>query len=124
MLVRSAALHAREIDVGFVRQPGKDKALAIETVTIEPLLLAVNKSHPLAGRTHVPLAQLAKEDFVLFPKDLAPGLHATLAHAPLEYGMRAARPVLETIARYSYEQGLTPRRIALEEIFARSTMEL
>ena len=52
------------------------------------------------------------------------GLRATLARDPLAYGIRAVRPVLETIARYSYEQGLTTRRIGLEEIFAPGTLEL
>jgi 4,5-dihydroxyphthalate decarboxylase len=39
-------------------------------------------------------------------------------------GMRAARPVLETIAQYVHEQGLTDRRVGLEELFAPSTMDL
>ena len=51
-------------------------------------------------------------------------VHAALAGDPLSYGIRAARPVLETIARYSHEQGLTSRRIGLDEIFAPSTLEL
>jgi 4,5-dihydroxyphthalate decarboxylase len=51
-------------------------------------------------------------------------VRATLTRDPLAYGMRAARPVLETITRYSFEQGLTKRRIGLEEIFAESTMDL
>jgi 4,5-dihydroxyphthalate decarboxylase len=49
---------------------------------------------------------------------------SALTRDPLAYGIRAARPVLETIARYSHEQGLTTRRIGLEEIFAPGTMEL
>jgi hypothetical protein len=32
--------------------------------------------------------------------------------------------VLETVAEYSFEQGLTPRRMQLEEIFAASTLDL
>jgi 4,5-dihydroxyphthalate decarboxylase len=44
--------------------------------------------------------------------------------APLvEYGVRANRKVLETAAQFSVEQGLTPRLIKLEEVFAPSTME-
>ena len=38
--------------------------------------------------------------------------------------VKAARHVLETIARYSHEQGLTPRVLDLEEIFAPSTLDL
>jgi hypothetical protein len=32
--------------------------------------------------------------------------------------------VLETITQYVHEQGLTARRVALEEMFALSTMDL
>jgi 4,5-dihydroxyphthalate decarboxylase len=47
-----------------------------------------------------------------------------LTHDPAAYGVKAARPVLETIARYVHEQGLAERRVALEEIFAPSTLDL
>jgi 4,5-dihydroxyphthalate decarboxylase len=39
------------------------------------------------------------------------------------HGVRANRKTLETIAQYSNEQGLTPRVMKLEEIFAPSTLE-
>jgi hypothetical protein len=41
----------------------------------------------------------------------------------VRHGIRANRGVLEIAARYSHEQGLTPRQLALEEIFAASAME-
>ena len=47
-----------------------------------------------------------------------------LANDPMAYGIKAARPVLETIAQYVHEQGLTERRVGLEELFAPSTMDL
>jgi len=43
---------------------------------------------------------------------------------PTAYGVKAARPVLETIAQYVNEQGLADRRVRLEEIFAPSTLDL
>jgi 4,5-dihydroxyphthalate decarboxylase len=46
------------------------------------------------------------------------------ANDPFPYGVQACRHVLETIAHYSHEQGLTPRVIGLDEIFAPSTLEL
>ncbi len=49
---------------------------------------------------------------------------AAFATAPFPYGLRANRHVLETLTAYSYEQGLTPRRVALEEVFAPSTLDL
>jgi 4,5-dihydroxyphthalate decarboxylase len=49
---------------------------------------------------------------------------AALEAEPYPYGIRANRHVLETIARYSHEQGLTPRVVALEEVFAPTTLQL
>ncbi len=43
---------------------------------------------------------------------------------PMPYGIRAARPVLETIADWVFEQGLSAHRVKLEDIFAPSTMEV
>ena len=47
-----------------------------------------------------------------------------LATDPMAYGVRGSRKVLETITQYVHEQGLSPRRVALEEMFAPSTMDL
>ncbi len=43
---------------------------------------------------------------------------------PLAYGVKAARPVLETIAKYLHEQGLTDRQVKIEEVFAKSTLDV
>jgi len=40
------------------------------------------------------------------------------------YGVRANRTMLETVIDYSYEQGLSDRRIQLEELFYPPTLEL
>jgi 4,5-dihydroxyphthalate decarboxylase len=40
------------------------------------------------------------------------------------YGLEANRHVLDTLAGYSFDQGLSARRVTPEEIFARSTHEL
>jgi 4,5-dihydroxyphthalate decarboxylase len=47
-----------------------------------------------------------------------------LAADPMAYGVKGAGKVLETIAQYVHEQGLTTRRVRLDEIFASSTMDL
>lgn len=39
------------------------------------------------------------------------------------YGVDANRPTLDAITRYSHEQGLTPRPLSIEELFAASTRE-
>ena len=43
---------------------------------------------------------------------------------PLGYGLKASRPVLDTIAQYVHEQGLSARRVKLEEIFTPSTLDV
>lgn len=43
---------------------------------------------------------------------------------PKAYGMKASRKVIETISQYVHEQGLTDRRVAPEELFAPSTLEI
>lgn len=70
------ALQKGDIDIGFVREPLPDPDLEIVTVMREPLRIAVNRRHPLAARPTLAVRDLAEEPFVLFPADLAPGLHA------------------------------------------------
>jgi DNA-binding transcriptional LysR family regulator len=71
-----AQLRRGEIDIGFVREPSPDPELEMVTVMREPLRIAINSNHPLAARTRLTVRDLAHEPFVLFPPDLAPGLHA------------------------------------------------
>jgi len=71
-----AGLHSGEIDLGFVREPDPDPGLELVTVMREPLRIAVNRTHPLAARPTLSVRDLADEPFVLFPAELAPGLHA------------------------------------------------
>lgn len=43
---------------------------------------------------------------------------------PFPYGVKANRSMLELALAYSHEQGLTPRKLELKELFAPSTAEL
>jgi 4,5-dihydroxyphthalate decarboxylase len=55
---------------------------------------------------------------------LAAGLITGDARTPLvRHGVAANRAVIETIANYSQEQSLTPRRVTIEELFAPSTLD-
>jgi 4,5-dihydroxyphthalate decarboxylase len=42
----------------------------------------------------------------------------------LPYGVKAARTVLETVSRYLHDDTLTSRRVALDEVFAKETLDL
>ena len=53
-----------------------------------------------------------------------PGAQAMLQEDPKAYGMKASRKVIETIARYVHEQGLSERLVGGDELFAASTMDV
>ena len=46
-----------------------------------------------------------------------------MGHDVWPYGIEPNRKALETMCQYAFEQGLTPRRVAVEELFAPSTAE-
>ena len=54
---------------------------------------------------------------------LGPDAKKVLSTPLVQHGIVANRDVLNTAAQYSNEQGLTPRLLKLDEIFAESTME-
>ena len=68
-----------------------------------------------------PLAWMALYyEMGLVPRDV----RRIVTQTPMPYGVKAARPVLETITQYVHEQGLCERRVGLEEIFAPNTLDL
>ena len=71
-------LRAGSIDVALVALPVDAPDLRTEVVLREPAIAALPARHPLAKLRRVPLAQLAAEPLVLFPRDQAPGLHDRL----------------------------------------------
>ena len=54
---------------------------------------------------------------------LPPEAEAAIATPLIKHGVVANRKELEAIALYSFEQGLTPRQLTLEEMFAASTLD-
>lgn len=73
------SLREGRIRIGFLNLPVQEAALASETVRREPLWLALPKGHPLTRYRRVPLAALADQRFILFPRRVTPGLHDTVA---------------------------------------------
>jgi 4,5-dihydroxyphthalate decarboxylase len=70
-------------------------------------------------------AEIADEQRVEHVADhIAAGLLSGDAKTPLlRHGVKANRKVIETIAQYSLEQNLTPRLIAVDELYAPSMMD-
>jgi 4,5-dihydroxyphthalate decarboxylase len=61
---------------------------------------------------------------LIFGREYLAQTRAIFGDAPYPYGLKANRPMLETIVAYSHEQGLTPEKLTLEDLFAPSTLEL
>ncbi|HET7763839.1 MAG TPA: PhnD/SsuA/transferrin family substrate-binding protein [Burkholderiales bacterium] len=82
------------------------------------LYKAFVRSNEMADRARVEHAEYHRAAGVL-ARESADALRSPL----VRHGIAANRKVLDTAARYSHEQGLTPRLLALEEVFAASAME-
>lgn len=106
------ALRNGELDIGFLREPSRDAELTTETVMREGLLLALSKRHELASRKRLRLADVANEDFVLFPRDLAPGLYAHVLAVCAEAGVhprivQTSRELYTTVSLVEAGLGVT-----------------
>ena len=82
------------------------------------ILKAFNRANDLADRQRIEQAEYHLETGLL-PADARKALRAPI----VRHGVAANRHVLETVAQYSLEQGLTPRLMKLDELFAASTLE-
>jgi DNA-binding transcriptional LysR family regulator len=70
------ALRANQLDVGLIRPPFADMTgLRLETITTEPLMVALPQDHRLARQTHVALADLANEPFIFVPRRFGSGYY-------------------------------------------------
>jgi DNA-binding transcriptional LysR family regulator len=69
------ALLGGNIHVGFLRSPQgiKEKGLAVEPVFQEPLVVALPRNHPLKREKTLPIRRLAKDSFIMIPRQLGPG---------------------------------------------------
>jgi DNA-binding transcriptional LysR family regulator len=75
---QEVALRSGQIDVGLVHPPTEDPALRCTEVAAPPFWAALPEGHALAGRSSTSLAELADEDLVLFPRQIAPQLYDTI----------------------------------------------
>jgi len=106
------ALRNGELDIGFLREPSRDAELTTETVMREGLLLALSKRHELANRKRLRLSDVANEDFVLCPRDLAPGLYAHVLAVCAEAGVhprivQTSRELYTTVSLVEAGLGVT-----------------
>jgi 4,5-dihydroxyphthalate decarboxylase len=68
------------------------------------------------------LIEQIPESLVFGPEYLAM-TRDILGDDPFPYGIQANRKMLETVVGFSHEQGLTPRKMKIEELFAEETLD-
>lgn len=72
----------KQLDAGFLYLPFENSALHTESVSREPLVLALPETHPLAAEARVELRAFAGEPFVLPARyGGMPGLHGQVTEA-------------------------------------------
>src|SRR5918996_958047 len=72
------ALHGGTVDVAISLCPEHATDVASEVIRNERVVAVVSAGHPLAAEEALALGALADEEFLLFPRELAPRLHDAL----------------------------------------------
>jgi 4,5-dihydroxyphthalate decarboxylase len=65
---------------------------------------------------HIPGALVFAPEYLAMTQDI-------LGDDPFPYGVKANMAMLETLIGFSHEQGLTPRQMKVEELFAKETLD-
>jgi DNA-binding transcriptional LysR family regulator len=65
----------RQLDLGFVHPPITHDGLQIESILVEPLIVALPQTHRLAAEPDIDLADLAPEALIQFPRSINPTLY-------------------------------------------------
>jgi len=82
------------------------------------ILKAFDKANEIAEKERLQAVEYHLESGLIPPEG-----RKALQTPLVQHGIKANRKVLETAAQFSHEQGLTPRLMKLEEMFAPSVME-
>jgi 4,5-dihydroxyphthalate decarboxylase len=61
---------------------------------------------------------------LFFAPEYAAMTREMIGDDPFPYGINANKAMLDTIIAFSHEQGLTPRKMTVEELFVQSTLDL
>jgi DNA-binding transcriptional LysR family regulator len=72
---------AGELDIGLALHPEPMRGVRSELLRIEPLALLLSERHRLAEASSIPLAELAPETLLLFPRELAPAYYDHIMEA-------------------------------------------
>jgi len=64
----------------------------------------------------IPAALIFGQEYLAMTREL-------IGNDPFPFGIKANRAMLDTITSYSHEQGLTPHKMGVEELFAKETLD-
>jgi DNA-binding transcriptional LysR family regulator len=92
------------LDLGLLRPPVRERALAVEVLRREPLVVVLPQAHPLAAADAVPLEELAGEPFVVYPSHFRSVVHDAVEETCAAHGFlpRVALEVSETSTLVSF----------------------
>jgi DNA-binding transcriptional LysR family regulator len=77
-----------ELDLAFVRLPCESsKAFELKILDREPMVVALHRTHPLAGQPSLTLAQLNTTPVILFPRTLRRGFMTAFTAAASARGL-------------------------------------
>jgi DNA-binding transcriptional LysR family regulator len=114
-----AALRSGAIDVALALYPDVAAELSYQLIRREPVVAVLSSNHPLAGEEAIALSALA-EEFLLFPRELAPRLHDFYANLCRTAGFEPKQGVESSRTRWTIgtweasTTGLFPRSVATD----------
>lgn len=92
------ALAAGDIDVAFLNVGFPPDDFSILTLESEELVACLPEAHPLANKANIDLSEIAREDFIMFARDVSPanydhviacmhqaGIHPRTSHAARQW---------------------------------------
>jgi DNA-binding transcriptional LysR family regulator len=115
-----AALRARAIDLALALCPDVLDGLSYATVRREPIVALLSSSHRLASEQAIGLDAFAEDEFVLFPRDLAPRLHDVIVGMCRAAGFEPRQRTESFHTRWTigawepHTVGLVPKSVARE----------
>ena len=83
---QEAALLTGQLDVGLLHPPVATDDLIVRPLERDPLLAAFPNGHRLASMTEVSFEEIAREPFVLFPREQGPSLMGAIERLAFEAG--------------------------------------
>jgi DNA-binding transcriptional LysR family regulator len=81
-----AMLRRGDIEIGFVCTPLEHEGVVLETVTSEPLMLALPEMHALSRVPTARLALLSGDRWIMPERDAAPGIYDTIVRFCMDAG--------------------------------------